>query len=68
MIIVGKKDMKNRAALLSRKEYLQTLLGEGRPNASPSSQEWVSYERYQHTRQMLLDEVAEIDAVVKRLK
>ena len=66
MIVLGKKDLRNKAKLRERRAYLETLLAEPREYASPSSQEWVSAERYQGVRDGLRAEVAEIDLALKR--
>ncbi len=68
MIILGKKDLKNKAALTARKEYVQKLLTEPRSTDGPSSQEWVSNEFYSGHQQLLLDEITEINKVLKGLK
>jgi hypothetical protein len=67
MIIIAKKDLKNKDKLLERKAYLRSLLEEPRSTAGPSSQEWVSYERFEATCSILSDEIREIDAVLKKL-
>lgn len=67
MILLGKKELKSKTALLKRKAYLNTLIVAGRPDASPSSQEWVSDEYYQGHKARLEKEVIEIDAALRKL-
>lgn len=64
-ILLSKKDLKNRKALEERKQYLKKLLNEPRSNDGPSSQEWVSDEYYSGHRQLLIDEIMEIDKALR---
>lgn len=68
MILLGQRDMKDPKALEQRKTYVLSLLDEGFPNASPSSQEWVNSEFKAAHRERLRQEVTEIDALLKKLR
>ncbi len=68
MILLNKKERKNKKALNERLEYLTSLFNEPRPNVSPSSQEWVSSEYYQGNRQLIFDEIKEIKLAIKSIK
>jgi len=67
MIVLGAKQKLDPVALRKRKAYVQTLLDEPANNASPSSQEWVSPEFAAGHRSILLEEIDEIDAQLKKL-
>lgn len=67
MILLGKKFLNDKVTLNERRAYIESFLDEGRPNASPSSQEWVSDEYYQGCREILVKEVREINARLRAL-
>lgn len=67
-ILLGKKELRDKKALMARKAYLQSLLNERRPSAGPSSQEWVSDEYYHGHRSRLQQEIAEVNKVLKDLE
>ena len=68
MILLGKSEVKNPVKLLERKNYILGLLGEGRPSASLSSQEYVSPEYWDGHTEILRKEVREIDSVLRKIK